>query len=333
MINLDCISEYCKKNNIVYGICKETYFENVKKHLILRNHLLKGFVEQDILKRIDAKLTMEDTTNILVFAKSYKKEFLFKKDNELRCRLSDNAIGPDYHITLFQNISDIIEILKSNYGDFNFKIFVDTGPLIDRELARRANLGDFGLSGNIITSIGSMVNLGYCLISEEGSMSKEPFCNKCNLCKKCVNSCPAKAISDNGLFDFEKCISYISQKKGILSFEEMKLIGISLYGCDICQKVCPKNCNIPTEKIFSIDDAFPKIKEILSLTNREFKNKFQNTAIGWRGNTVIKRNALIALGNLKNKEASSILKEYMENENEILRETEKKAYLICTGEI
>ena len=163
-----------------------------------------------------------------------------------------------------------------------------------------------------------MFFIGYMLTDVEYEKWDAPIANKdedvCTGCGKCIGSCPGNAF-DNGTFRYEKCISYITQKKGVLSYEESKALGIQIYGCDVCQRVCPKNTGY--KRAYS-EYAYPNIEELLNMSDKEFKRIYKPTAAGWRGRRTLQRNALIALGNMK-ADREDIIKRFAEDSREDIR--------------
>lgn len=253
------------------------------------------FVEKDIEKRIHPKYSRKTANSIIALALSYNKKFTGKLDNKLRGKMSIGSIGIDYHILVAQKLLNIKESLKLN-GD----IFVDTGYLVDREVAKRCGLGVIGKSGNLINEkLGSIIYLGYMLVDEKLKPTpKTDFYNKdiCKNCDRCIKYCPSKAILENS-FNYKVCISYLTQNKNLMSEEEKKLIGKQIYGCDICQLVCPYNNEKYIENLDDIEMFFPDIEKLLFISNKEFNETFKKTASGWRGKKILQRNAIISLAN------------------------------------
>ena len=121
----------------------------------------------------------------------------------------------------------------------------------------------------------------------------------------------------------ERCISYLTQKKGALTLEEMKKIGQNIYGCEICQKVCPKN--LRPKGVISSEDKFLLMEEILAMSNRQFQKRFAHTAAGWRGKKILQRNAICALGNSKTKQSLTLLQKCLEDQRQEIRLTAARA--------
>ncbi|HHX49903.1 MAG TPA: tRNA epoxyqueuosine(34) reductase QueG, partial [Clostridia bacterium] len=176
----------------------------------------------------------------------------------------------------------------------------DTGPLPERELARRAGLGWMGKNTSLINEVyGSWIFLGGMVINRKLE-TDSPLEADCGECDRCLKACPARALERPYLVNPHRCLSYLTQKKGFLSPDERVLLGNRLYGCDTCQEVCPKNANV---KRTCLPDFSPggeeklSLEELLLLTGKDFKNRFGHSAGAWRGKTNLQRNAIIALGN------------------------------------
>ncbi len=206
--------------------------------------------------------------------------------------LSMYARSIDYHRIIGSKLREAASFMASEFGAEIEGCFCDIGEEIDRRLAYMAGLGFYGDNTMLINEeYGSFFFIGYILcdlpLEEDSPISKE--CLHCGACKK---SCPGNAL-ENG-FDIERCASHISQKKGDLNATEkiiLKKAG-SVFGCDICQTVCPYNHGVKTAmKEFCTDRMDSVAKEdIEALSGREFLKKYKNRAFSWRGKKVIERN-------------------------------------------
>lgn len=278
-----------EEENTVIGIGTAEPFYDIK-HILEQTET--PFVEQNIKKRIEPKFIMEDCKSIIAIGVSYNKRFLGKLDDEIRGKMSIGAIGTDYHIIVKQKLKHIKDSLN-----IDGHIFVDTGPLVDREVAKRCGIGEIGKSGNIINKkLGSIFFIGYMVTNvklKPTSYIKQNFCDGCN---KCIKACPGGSIMENG-FNYKTCISYLTQKKELETEKEKSLINRQIYGCDICQLVCPHNKNVYVEQIEDLDLFYPNIEQILNMTNKQFENSYKKSACGWRGKKILQRNAIIALAN------------------------------------
>jgi len=319
----DKIKLFAENNNIdKIGFCDAEPFYNVRKILLERAEkgFLSGFEEKDIEKRINPKLTMANAKSIIMIAEGYSKKYDFKTDNKLRGEISVSAVGEDYHTIVRQKLRKLGEYISALEPNAEYMIFADTGPLVDREVAKRAGIGWQGKNGAIITEeFGSWVFLGYMLLNIELPKDK-PIENTCGECRNCILACPTSALKDNYEFCATECISFLTQTKENISYEKTLKMGRQIYGCDVCQRACPYNKNsIIKEVIKDIDMVKPDLEEILNISNAEFKKRFGVTSAGWRGKKVLQRNAIIALGNIRDNRAVEILNKCLEDEREEIR--------------
>ncbi len=190
---------------------------------------------------------------------------------------------------------------------------VDTGELSDRAVAERAGIGWSGKNCAIITpEFGSYVYLGD-LITTLMLEPDTPLTEQCGSCTKCIDACPTGALVQGGQLNSQKCIAYLTQTKDFLPEQYRKKIGNRLYGCDTCQQVCPKNkgidAHIHPEMEPDPEIAKPKLIPLLTMSNRNFKEKFGHVSGSWRGKKPIQRNAIIALAHFKDKKALPVLQE------------------------
>lgn len=308
----DKLKEFSIKENIVSGVGNAEPFYELKEHL--KNKEVP-FVNFTVEERTEPRLIMENAKSIIAIGLSYNVVYRKINDGRLRGNMSAGAVGTDYHIVIMEKLEKLKdEILP----DREVKMFADTGPLSDRDVALRCGLGTRGKNGSVINSeMGGMFFIGYMITDVEYELwhmekGKAVFCGECD---KCIKYCPNSAIID-GKCDYSRCISYITQKKGALSDEEYRAMGRQIYGCDICQRVCPYNRKFDVREN---EYACPDIEMLMNMTNREFKEVYGNTAAGWRGRRTLQRNALAVLGNIKDKRGLEIALKYRESEFEDLR--------------
>lgn len=303
-----------EEENTVIGIGEAGAFYDIEPILESTD---TPFVEKDIKKRIDPKLTYDKVKSIVAIGLGYDKKFVGKKDDRLRANISVGAMGLDYHIIL----KDKLQKLKS-YAGIDGLAFVDTGPLVDREVAKRCSLGVAGKSGNIINKkLGSIFFIGYILTDTylkptENIYKDIDFCKDCD---RCIIACPSGSIKKDG-YDYNFCISYLTQKKHIETEKEKLLIRKQIYGCDICQRVCIHNKGVFKENIEDVDIFYPDIEKLLFMSNKEFAKLYKTTACGWRGKKTLQRNAILSLGNgVYSKEAMALLEKKEKDTQEDLK--------------
>lgn len=279
---------------------------------------LSGFEEKDLEKRIDPLKVWKDGKSIISILISYAQKSPSPPSKGLYGNISKSAWGEDYHIVLRDKMQRLMEEINREIMTIDYRSFVDTGPLIEREVAYRAGLGTYGKNGFIIhKELGSWIFIGNIIVDIEIEEDKPLNKTSCGNCTLCIEHCPTGAIEAPYLFNAKKCISYLTQKKEILTEEERKIMGNQIYGCDICQEVCPQNKKLKSiyNESFKADaqTAFPDIGKLLQMSNKEFKEKFKKTAAGWRGKKVLQRNGIIALGNSKDKRGLPILEEMLKD--------------------
>ncbi|MCQ4922908.1 tRNA epoxyqueuosine(34) reductase QueG [Tissierella carlieri] len=320
------IIDKSKELNIdICGFADSLPLGNLQDYLIYRekSNIKTEFEENDIDKRINPKLTMPNCRSIIVVGLSYNVDYAEKPDYILKGKLSKSTYGIDYHKVLKQKIEELIQEIKK-VVEFEYKYFVDTGPLIDRELAKKAGVGYYGKNSSIINDeYGSFVFLGYILTNLDLEFGKEAP-NKCGDCDLCLRACPTGALEGPYRFNPKKCISYLTQTKDDIPISLREKMGIKIYGCDTCQLVCPKNKDIKKsnhkEFIPEITRGYMDIEELLSISNREFNKKYGDMAGSWRGKNILKRNAIIVLGNMKKEENIYLLIPMLKDSNPMIRE-------------
>ncbi len=308
------IISYSKDIGIdLIGFTDARPFEDLKKVLVERKEKgnLSGFEEEDIELRIDPKRTLDSAKSIIVIAMSYyiKDERVGRNENpQFYGELARTAWGQDYHIVLKSKLEKLAHFISDEYDRFEYKAFVDTGPLVDRYLANRAGIGFYGYNSAIINdNFGSWIFLGYMITNLPIKKDKPLNHVSCLGCNLCIKNCPTSAIEGPYEFNANKCLSNILQQKREIPEVTLSIINNKIYGCDICQNVCPHNIDIKemTTKAFIPDDLPYKVDLIplLKLSNKEYNSLFKENASGWRGKKILQRNAIVALGNYKDKEA------------------------------
>ncbi|MBQ6631647.1 MAG: tRNA epoxyqueuosine(34) reductase QueG, partial [Romboutsia sp.] len=260
-MNKDKLKEFCKSIGIdCVGIAGIGPYNDLEK--IIKRRLLNGYVtgmEEPIIEnRVNPKETMENVKSIIVCAFPYYIGD-FKDSN-----LSKYCYGKDYHIVVREMLQQVCDYLSDNIDGFEYKVFADNGPLVDRYLAYISGIGYFGINNNIITDeYGSYVFIGYIMSNYEFKPDS-PSEKTCIKCGKCVKYCPGNALLGNYEMNPKRCLSYITQKKGELELEEKNVLesNKNIFGCDICQDVCPHNKNIPITNIEEFkNDIILKLSE------------------------------------------------------------------------
>lgn len=293
------IINYSKKINIdLIGFCDSEISLELKDKLILQKtkkyncEFQKGTIEE----KINPKLLMKDCKTIIAIAISYPISCdKLTKLSKNEVYVSSSSWGKDYHKVLTELMQLLCDFIKLKNNDFIYKIICDTSVLCDRTIAYKAGLGFFGKNNLIINpKYGSNIFLGAILTNLELPYDQPIEGSFCENCNKCIEACPNNALTKEALLDANKCLSYISQKKDLNKIEE-SLINQCIYGCDICRRVCPyNNKNNTRQKDFMPTGIeFIDIDKYIPLSNKEFKKRYGDLAMAWRGASIINRNIKI----------------------------------------
>lgn len=267
-----------------------------KLNLWLDNKFQAGmsYMERNIHKRKNPKEILPDAKSIISLALIYNTPFYHSNDKDFG-KISRYAWGKDYHLIIWEKLDQLENELKAIDSNFNSISYVDTGPVMDKVWAVKAGLGWMGKHTNIINrEIGSWFFIANIICNYEFEYSEQipDFCGECTAC---IDACPTDAIVQPYVVDSNKCISYqtIENKNEIA--EELKgKFENWLFGCDICQEVCPwnKKFSITT----SLKDFYPRNKEltyseIMQMDEETFKEKFSDSPIKRTKLSGLKRNA------------------------------------------
>jgi epoxyqueuosine reductase len=252
-------------------------------------------------KRRDSRLPFEGTTHAIVVAMNYG-------GREPSGPVARYARGDDYHDVMLERLNQLHRWLESHVGrTVRGKAYVDTGPILERDLARRAGLGWFGKNTMLINPrAGSFFFLGSLLV-DYPLETDAPFATEhCGTCTRCVDACPTGALEPRRL-DATRCVSYLTiELKGDIPSEYHSRIGELVYGCDICQDVCPWNEKFAAplrEEVFrprSIlagKDARTLAAEVLEMSDEDFRVAFKGSPMKRAKLRGLKRNAAVVLNN------------------------------------
>ncbi|SUV00222.1 iron-sulfur cluster binding protein, putative [Priestia megaterium] len=305
------------------GFASASMFDELKNRLLAQKELgyASGFEEPDIEKRVDPTLVVPKARSIISIALAYPSKLKdapksTKEDRRgIFCRAS---WGQDYHTVLRDRLQKLETFIKEKVPAAILQSMVDTGELSDRAVAERAGIGWSGKNCAIITpEFGSYVYLGE-MITDIPFPPDKPIEDGCGTCNKCVDVCPTGALVTGGQLNSQRCIAFLTQTKGFLAEEFRSKLGNRLYGCDTCQTVCPENkgkdFHFHPEMEPDPELAKPKLKPLLTMSNREFKEKFGHVSGSWRGKKPIQRNAIIALAHFKDQTAVPDLIELIKND-------------------
>ena len=257
------------------------------------NHLLewlhRGYqasmewMQNNAEKRVDVRKVLPNARSVVSVALNYYTEYQHSETQETG-KISRYAWGDDYHVVLADRLEKFLSEIRSMQPGLGGKVYVDTGPMMDKVWAARAGLGWQGKHTNLITKeFGSWVFLGEIILDVELEFD-EPISDACGTCTACIDACPTHAIVEPYVLDSTRCISYLTiEHRGPIMADLAKSFHGWIYGCDICQDVCPWNrFQQPTpEQAFRPRpwNEAPNLKEVESLTKEEFDQRFRRSPI------------------------------------------------------
>jgi epoxyqueuosine reductase len=217
-------------------------------------------------------------------------------------RVSNYAWSSDYHPQVRTILEAVAREIASIDPAARSALACDTRPLAERAFAERAGLGWIGKHTNLIVpGIGSYVFLGE-VVTTLGLPPDAPLRKTCGSCRRCIDVCPTRALRGDGTIEAVRCISDLTQRKDAIPPALRPLLGDWVWGCDLCQEICPPTRRATPRAAFafaasSTEAAFPPLERLLSLRGGEFKRRYGGSALAWRGPVVLRRNAAVALGN------------------------------------
>lgn len=285
-------------------------FENTER--IYKDRLAMGFLgemawitPQRIHQGCTPRELLPNARSIVMGACSYLTPDKLGPDGDMpRGKVARYALGDDYHDTIKLKLRKLHSLLEERLGrPVGARISVDSGPVVDRAVAARSGLGWYGKNTNILTSeLGSWVLLGAMILDVELPESK-PVRKSCGACTLCLTACPTGALVAPGVLDSRKCISYLTiELRGPIPREMRPQIANWIFGCDICQEVCPVNRKAPetTSQEFAPRDGWgrePDLVELMTLTDEQFSQRFKGSPVKRAKRRGLLRNVAVALGN------------------------------------
>jgi len=208
----------------------------------------------------------------------------------------------EHSAELFSDGHERPQVIDEAAGEPVTAIACDTKPLAERALAARAGLGWIGKHTNLISPVsGSFVFLGE-IVTSLALPADEPLRKTCGSCSRCVEVCPTGALRGDYTMDATRCISDLTQRTDAIPRAMRPLIGTWVWGCDLCQEACPPTMRAPfasgaEHAPSSRETSQPSLLALLALKSGQYRRLYRQTAMGWRGAALLRRNAAVALGN------------------------------------
>ena len=273
----------------------------------IRQGLMDGlpwYTEERVHRATHPEVLLEGAASVISLAISYLSGGPPASLAGVRGKIARYARGDDYHQVLKAKLREFSARLPEIAGhDVSTRVFVDDGPMNDRAAAERAGVGWFGKNTNILTPThGSWVLLGQ-IVTDLELEPDAPLAKTCGDCVRCIDACPTGAIVAPFVIDNTRCISFLTiELRGSIPRELRPLVGDWIFGCDICQDVCPVNRKaLPTsEPAFEQrhDFAAPELIPLLDLDDEGFRERFRGSAVKRAKRVGLQRNVCVALGNI-----------------------------------
>ena len=286
---------------------------------------LPWFTEARVRRGCDPQTLLPGARSIVTVGMSY---YLHQEEPREGAsptgRVARYAWGDDYHKVIKERLRGLTDRLSEELGrEVSARWYVDDGPMLDRAAAERGGIGWFGKNTNILTrSHGSWVFLGQ-LVTDLELEPDPPLKKTCGSCVRCIDACPTGAIVAPYVIDNARCISHLTiENRGPIPREYRPLMYDWVFGCDICQDVCPVNLKAAhaREQAFRKRRfAYPELVSLLRMSNEEFRERFRNSPAKRAKRSGLRRNACVALGNSGDRGAVPALVEALGDDDPLVR--------------
>jgi epoxyqueuosine reductase len=256
-------------------------------------HADMHYLERNLEKRMNPALLFEGTKSIIVVLLNYHNPTYYK-DKKSAYSFSEYALGTDYHIVLKNKLFELSEFIQKHNPDSKNRVFAGSAPVLEKYLASKAGLGYIGKNTLLITAKGSYYFIGEIFTNLTLSYDTPCEDDYCLQCERCVKACPTKALDSPYNLDANKCISYHNiESKNEIPKDIRDKMGKQVYGCDICQRVCPYNKSAEATNVpeFSIKKEFLEWTDTQweEMDNAVFEQSFSDSALYRAGFEKLKR--------------------------------------------
>jgi epoxyqueuosine reductase len=276
-----------------------------------------GWLARDPERRLDPRRIDPRLRSVVSLGYPYAAPALPDVDwrAEMRGRIAAYAMGPDYHDTVLARTRAVAtRIVAARPGSIT-RAYVDTGAIFERDWAASAGLGWFGRNTNLLNRHhGSYFFLAEILTDAELEPSGEPYREHCGTCRQCLDLCPTGALAEGYVIEPRICISYLTiEHRGPIPPALRPGLGNWIFGCDICQDVCPWN---GAPGAATGEALMPRLPELMALDEDGFRRRFNGTAVARTRRRGLLRNAAVVLGNSGNRDAAAVLARTLDSEPE-----------------
>lgn len=281
--------------------------------------------ERSCTRRADPQWILPECKSILVIALPYSP---FSKNNS-EFQIAAYAQGADYHDVIPPRLQEIVRFIEEQVGHSIPNLYyTDTGPILERELAQRAGLGWIGKNSMLIhPQAGSTFLLAEILLGIELEYDEPLNSDHCGTCTRCIDACPTQCILPNRTLDANRCISFLTiENKGDIPESLRTSMQNWVFGCDICQQVCPWNrFSHPADPALERSIPLPVLTSDLTLTSSEFNQRFKRSPIQRAKRRGYLRNLAVAVGNTGDETDLPSLAQALNDEEPLIQEHAKWA--------
>ena len=277
------------------------------------------YLERQKMAKLRPESILSGAKSVIVCAMNYNTAQPLTQFDRLRAWISRYAWGEDYHDTLQKKLEDLAQWIEQTSAQ-RTKAYVDTGPLLERVYAKYAGVGWFGKNTCIINQqTGSWLFLG-CIVTDLDVGYDMPVPDRCGTCTRCIDACPTKAIVEPYVLDSRKCIAYTTiELRGKIAEADREGIGQHLFGCDICQDVCPWNRKAPHSRNPAFaprpDLFWPEIERLLDLEQDDWRRMIRGTSMKRAKIKGLLRNLMVVVGNSGIREFLPKLQRFLTHED------------------
>ncbi len=311
-----------------FSLCGFTRLSVLPRASFFGDWLAQGFagemryLARQPQRRIDPHIPFPQARSVICLGFPYSPPVLPQMDwqHELRGRMAAYAAGADYHDVITKKLRQFIAFLKDQQPGLWARPYVDTGPLLERDWAYRSGLGWFGKNTMLLhKAMGSWFFLAEILVSLdlEGEGIPSPHCGTCT---RCLDDCPTDALAAGYVLKSPLCISYLTiEQRGPIPHALRPKLANWIFGCDICQEVCPWNAKFGQPRHDLVDELLPSLPELLRLDADGFRARFRRSAVWRTKRRGLLRNVAVALGNSDNQKAVGPLQAALHDSEPLIR--------------
>jgi len=288
-----------------------------------------------VRRRLDPHEALADCQTVIVTSLSYAPASVSAGPDSVNCEpdhpiVARYASGIDYHDWFEERLDGLAEEVRAIDPDALVRRYVDYGPVLERDHAQRAGLGWIGKNSMLINPrLGSWFLLGELLTTLDIEPDPPFVPDHCGTCRRCIDACPTDAILEGRVIDSRRCISYLTiELRGSIPEELRPAIGSRVFGCDICQDVCPWNSEPEPGDQTALKPGkpaeFPTLRkwaeELLELDADAYREAYRGSPLARPGRDAMLRNLCVGLGNSGRPDAIPVLRRCLDDDSELVRE-------------